>query len=48
METNTALNQYVPDYLVSPGEILAEYLEAYGMTQTELADQLVYRMKKTR
>lgn len=36
---DTTSNQYVPDYLVSPGEILAEYLEAYGMTQTELADR---------
>jgi addiction module HigA family antidote len=34
---NTRLNQYVPDYLVPPGEVLAEYLEAYSMTQTELA-----------
>jgi len=32
-------NQYVPDYLVPPGEILEEYLEAYSMTQTELADR---------
>jgi addiction module HigA family antidote len=31
------LNQYAPDYLVLPGEVLVEYLEAYGMTQTELA-----------
>jgi len=31
------LNQYVPDYLVTPGEVLEEYLEAYGMTQAELA-----------
>ena len=34
-----ASNQYIPDYLVLPGEILEEYLEAYGMTQTELADR---------
>lgn len=32
-----ALNQYTPDYLVLPGEVLEEYLEAYSMTQTELA-----------
>lgn len=32
-------NQYVPDYLVPPGEILEEYLESYRMTQTELADR---------
>jgi len=36
---DTALNQYIPDYLVFPGEILEEYLEAYSMTQTELADR---------
>jgi len=34
---NTMLNQYAPDYLVLPGEVLEEYLEAYSMTQTELA-----------
>jgi len=34
-----ASNQYIPDYLVPPGEILEEYLEAYSMTQTELADR---------
>lgn len=33
------LNQYVPDYLVTPGEVLEEYLEAYGMTPGELADR---------
>ena len=32
-------NQYVPDYLVTPGEVLEEYLETYGMTQAELADR---------
>jgi addiction module HigA family antidote len=32
-------NQYVPDYLVLPGEILEEYLEGCSMTQTELADR---------
>ncbi len=30
-------DQYVPDYLVTPGEVLEEYLETYGMTQAELA-----------
>ncbi|MFH0872549.1 MAG: HigA family addiction module antitoxin [bacterium] len=35
--TETMLNQYVPDYLVTPGEVLEEYLEAYGMAQAELA-----------
>ena len=33
------LNQYVPDYLVTPGEVLEEYLNAYGMTPIELAKQ---------
>lgn len=28
---------YEPDYLVTPGEVLAEYLESFGMTQAELA-----------
>lgn len=36
---NMTSNQYIPDYLVPPGEILQEYLEAYSMTQTELADR---------
>jgi len=31
------LNKYEPDYLVTPGEVLEEYLESYGMTQAELA-----------
>ncbi|MBF0381007.1 MAG: HigA family addiction module antidote protein [Magnetococcales bacterium] len=30
-------NQYLPDYLVTPGEVLDEYLEAYPMTQAQLA-----------
>lgn len=36
---NAASNQYAPDYVVTPGEILEEYLEAYSMSQTELADR---------
>lgn len=36
---NTTLNQYIPDYLVLPGEVLEEFLDAYSMTQTELADR---------
>ena len=35
----TMTNQYVPDYLVTPGDVLEEYLEALGMTQAELADR---------
>ena len=34
---DTMLNQYIPDYLVPPGEVLEEYLEAYSMTQAELS-----------
>ncbi|MFH1136360.1 MAG: HigA family addiction module antitoxin [Pseudomonadota bacterium] len=30
-------NQYTPDYLVTPGEVLEDYLESHGMTQAELA-----------
>ena len=29
--------EYLPDYLVLPGEILEEYLESFGMSQAELA-----------
>jgi len=36
---DTTLNQYVPDYLVPPGEVLEDYLKAFGMTQAELADR---------
>jgi addiction module HigA family antidote len=34
---DTNRNQYAPDYLVTPGEVLEEYLEACGMSQAELA-----------
>lgn len=37
---NEALNRYVPDYAVLPGEVLEEYLDSFGMKQTELADRL--------
>ena len=30
-------NQYLPDYIVRPGEVLEEYLENLSMTQAELA-----------
>ena len=36
---SSSSNQYVPDYLVTPGEVLDEYLDAYGMSQAELADR---------
>ena len=34
---DTMTNQYVPDYQVTPGEVLQDYLEGLGMTQAELA-----------
>ena len=33
-------NHFAPDYLVPPGEILEDYLDALGMTQAELADRM--------
>jgi addiction module HigA family antidote len=32
-------NNFVPDYVVTPGEVLSEYLGDAGMTQAELADR---------
>jgi addiction module HigA family antidote len=32
-------NNYVPDYLVTPGEVLEEYLEHAGLTQASLSDR---------
>jgi len=34
---NSSRNQYIPDYLVTPGEVLEEYLDTHGMSQAELA-----------
>jgi len=34
---DTMLSQYVPDYLVTPGEVLNDYLESLSMTQAELS-----------
>ena len=39
------VNRYMPDYAVSPGEVLEDYLDSYGMTQTELADRLGFAKK---
>ena len=36
---STAINQFKPDFAVSPGEILAEELESRGMSQIELAER---------
>ena len=33
------LNRYIPDYLVTPGEVLESYLEHAGLTQTSLAER---------
>ena len=40
-----ATNRFVPDYSVSPGEVLEDYLESQGMTQIELADRLGFAKK---
>jgi len=32
------VNKYVPDYLVTPGTVLEDYLEDAGITQATLAD----------
>lgn len=37
--SSTQTNQYLPDYLVIPGEVLADYIESLGMTQAELASR---------
>lgn len=42
---NLNANQFVPDYVVPPGEILEDYLESYGMSQVELADRLGFTTK---
>lgn len=40
-----AANRFVPDYAVSPGEVLKDYLDSCGMTQAELADRLGFTKK---
>lgn len=37
--SNLIKNQYTPNYAVHPGEILEEYLDTLGMSQTELSDR---------
>jgi addiction module HigA family antidote len=32
-------NQYIPDYVVTPGEVLEDYLEFAGLTQASLAER---------
>lgn len=36
---NAAINQFVPDYAVHPGEILEEILEAQGISKSEFAER---------
>ncbi len=37
--SSTQTNRFVPDYLVTPGEVLEEYIEDLSITQAELADR---------
>jgi len=37
--SNTQANRFAPDYLITPGEVLKEYLEVCNMTQLELSDR---------
>ena len=35
--SNTQKNEYIPDYLVTPGEVISEYLDSYDISQADLA-----------
>jgi len=37
MKSMQTVNNYIPDYLVTPGEVLEDYLEYIGITQAALA-----------
>jgi addiction module HigA family antidote len=37
MSNTQTINKYVPDYLVTPGQVLEDYLEHAGLTQAALA-----------
>jgi len=39
MDNVQTINKYVPDYLVTPGEVLEDYLGNAGITQAALADR---------
>ena len=39
MNNAQTVNEYIPDYLVTPGEVLKEYLKYAGITQVSLADR---------
>jgi addiction module HigA family antidote len=40
-------NRYIPDYLVTPGEVIGEYLEYAGFTQASLAERTGLSKKTT-
>jgi addiction module HigA family antidote len=39
MDNMQAVNKYIPDYLVTPGEVLEEYLGYAGITPASFADR---------
>ena len=39
MSNKLTVNEYVPDYMVTPGEVLEDYLEHTGFTQASLAER---------
>ena len=39
MNNMQTVNEYVPDYLITPGEVLEEYLEHAGLSQASLAER---------
>jgi len=39
MNSIQMVNEYTPDYLVTPGEVLEDFLENAGLTQASLADR---------
>ena len=39
MNNMQTTNKYVPDYLVTPGAVLEDYLEYAGLTQVSLAER---------
>jgi addiction module HigA family antidote len=38
MNNMQTVNKYAPDYLVTPGDVLNDYIRYAGITQAELAD----------
>jgi addiction module HigA family antidote len=39
MNKEQGANRYIPDYVVTPGEVLEDYLESTGFTQASLAER---------